>query len=106
MRNVISTPYFDSLVLIYNSLKSQPGWPYPHRPWLYLPHLKSAYLYLALIIGTLLFVGVVEYLNGRRIERLMDMLEEVAERESTTCSSRRTDMKSMDRDDIGSEIVY
>jgi Flp pilus assembly protein TadB len=66
----------------------------------------TAYLYLALIIGTLLFVGVVEYLNGRRIDRLMSMLEEVAERESTTCSSRRADMKSMDCDDIGSEIVY
>jgi hypothetical protein len=38
----------------------------------------TAYFYLFLVIGTLLFVGIVEYLNGRRIERLMAMLEEVA----------------------------
>jgi hypothetical protein len=28
-------------------------------------------------MGTLLFVGVVEYLNGRRIERLMAILDEI-----------------------------
>jgi Flp pilus assembly protein TadB len=38
---------------------------------------QTAYAYLIVIIGTLLFVGVVEYLNGKRIVRLMAMLEEV-----------------------------
>jgi hypothetical protein len=37
----------------------------------------SAYFYLTLVMGTLLFVGVVEYLNGRRIERLMAILDEI-----------------------------
>jgi hypothetical protein len=53
-----------------------------------LSHIKevcipqtSANFYLALVIGTLLFVGFVEYLNGKRIERLMAMLEEVVAQE-------------------------
>jgi hypothetical protein len=39
----------------------------------------SAYFYLTLVMGTLLFVGVVEYINGRRIERLMAILDEIIE---------------------------
>jgi hypothetical protein len=38
---------------------------------------QTAYIYLIIIIGTLLFVGIVEWLNGKRIVRLMAMLEEV-----------------------------
>jgi hypothetical protein len=51
--------------------------PIPSAPKICIPQ-ATAYFYLFLVIGTLLFVGVVEYLNGRRIERLMAMLEEVA----------------------------
>jgi hypothetical protein len=39
---------------------------------------QTAYAYLAVIVGTLFFVGVVEWLNGKRIARLVGMLEEVA----------------------------
>jgi hypothetical protein len=39
---------------------------------------QTAYAYLTVIIGTLLFIGAVEWLNGKRIVRLMAMLEEVA----------------------------
>jgi hypothetical protein len=38
---------------------------------------QTAYSYLAIIIGTLLFIGILEWLNGKRIAILMAMLEEV-----------------------------
>jgi hypothetical protein len=48
---------------------------------------SSAYFYLTLIMGTLLFVGVVEYLSGRRIERLMAILDELFEVQDEDASS-------------------
>jgi hypothetical protein len=33
-RKVTLSTYLDSLVLIYNSLKSQPGYPHPIELWL------------------------------------------------------------------------
>jgi hypothetical protein len=39
---------------------------------------QTVYAYLTVIVGTLFFVGVVEWLNGKRIARLVAMLEEVA----------------------------
>jgi hypothetical protein len=72
----------------------------PSTPKICIPQ-ATAYLYLALVIGTLLFVGVVEHVNGRRIERLMAMLEEVAEGKGTTCSGSKIDTKSIGRDGFG-----
>jgi hypothetical protein len=41
----------------------------------------TADFFVTIFIGTLLLVSILEWLNGRRIERLMAMLEEVVRNE-------------------------
>jgi hypothetical protein len=48
----------------------------PSKDQICMPR-QIAYIYLIITIGMLLFVGVVEWLNGKRIARLMAMLEEL-----------------------------
>jgi hypothetical protein len=78
--------------------------PSPSAPKICIPQ-ATAYFYLFLVIGTLLFVGIVEYLNGRRIERLMAMLEEVAAQKESGSQSTRDRVVWDDRRNVGEKGV-
>lgn len=53
----------------------------PNNNQICLPQ-KLAYSYIVIIILTLLAVGIFEWLNAKRIGRLMEMLEEVERNKS------------------------